>query len=417
MQMNKNALYWIMLSELLGPGSYRINEIIDYFDTPYNIFSSTPAELAGSGVFSGRKIEELQMHNDKKAKRIIQQCAASGYAVLTPDDSEYPARLREIKGYPAVLYVWGELPRIDDELTIAMVGARDASAYGLMAAGQMSGALTRAGALVISGGALGIDTQAHKSAIEAGGKTVAVLACGFNAPYLSENAPLRQSIARSGAVISELPPDGKVTKAAFPIRNRIISGLSLGTLVVEASERSGSLITASHAASQGRDVFAIPGGILSQSYKGTNKLLRDGAKPVFSAVDVIEGYLSRYKDKIDAESMSDDILERAREIELKAADKALMEREKLEKPTRIRPGSNQLEWGEIEKKKKNQLPENICGNSRKIYDIINFEPLNLDQLANKTALDAGQLLGALTELEMLGYIESMPGGRYVAKGS
>ena len=411
MQMNKNALYWIMLSELLGSGSYKINEIIDCFRTPYNIFSSSPTELACSGVFSGRKIAEFEMLTDKRAKRIIQQCAASGYDILTPDDREYPRRLREIKGYPAVLYVWGQLPRIDEELTIAMVGARDASAYGLMAAGQMSGALTRAGALVVSGGALGIDTQAHKSAIEAGGKTVAVLACGFNAPYLSENAPLRQSIARSGAVVSELPPDGKVTKAAFPIRNRIISGLSLGTLVVEASERSGSLITASHAAAQGRDVFAIPGGILSQSYKGTNKLLRDGAKPVFSAIDVIEGYLSRYKDKIKAESMSDDILERAREIELKAADKALMDRERQ---TGVRPGSDQLEWGN---KKKIPLPADISGNSRKIYDIINFEPLNLDQLANKTALDAGQLLGALTELEMLCYIESMPGGRYVAKGS
>lgn len=185
---------------------------------------------------------------------------------------------------------------------MAVVGTRSATPYGHKTAFRLSYRLAECGALIVSGGALGIDSEAHRGALQAGGRTIAVLGCSIDYPYLSANAELRKMISEHGALISEYPPGTPPSKVSFPIRNRLISGLALGTVVVEASIKSGSLITADHALNQGKDVFAVPGNIMSSAYAGSNRLLSDGAKPVFSAADILSEYTSQYPHKINMDT-------------------------------------------------------------------------------------------------------------------
>ena len=207
--------------------------------------------------------------------------------VITWNDPEYPHRLKEIDSSPPVLYVRGSLLP-DDECCIAIVGTRRASAYGRQSAEELAGDLARNGITIVSGLARGIDTVAHEASLQAGGRTIAVSACGLDMVYPSSNAALARRVIEQGALISEFPLGATPRAEHFPLRNRIISGMSLGVLVVEAGERSGALITAHQAAEQNREVFAIPGNIFSSSSKGTNNLIQEGAKLVRNCSDIFE---------------------------------------------------------------------------------------------------------------------------------
>lgn len=197
-----------------------------------------------------------------------------------------------------MLFVWGDETILNSEVMLSVVGTRKASNYSMRVTRLLSSKLARAGAVIVSGGALGVDSAAHTGAME-GGRTIAVLGCGFGTDYLRDNAALRREISKNGAVITEYFPFTPASRTTFPMRNRIISGMSLGTIVVEAGERSGSLITARLALSEGRDVFAVPGEVITSAFTGTNRLIHDGAKPVFTALDVLEEYYYTYPDKID----------------------------------------------------------------------------------------------------------------------
>ena len=293
-----NLLYWVWLQGALGPGSRKALSLARALDSPREVYRADEARLQSLKMLSERELRSLRSYPLEKARRVLEDCERDGLQVVTPQSPSYPERLREIPDPPVALYIKGTLPRVDDEVCIAIVGTRKATDYGREAAKRLSMRLCRAGTVIVSGGALGVDSAAHSGALRAGGTTIAVLGCGIGYPYLEGGRSMRDEISSHGALISEYPPGTQPSKTTFPCRNRLIAGLCLGTVIVEAGENSGSLITARLAAEQGRDVFAIPGNVMSKNYTGTNRLLRDGAKPVYSALDVLEEYQPLFSHKL-----------------------------------------------------------------------------------------------------------------------
>ena len=278
----------VRLSLVAGIGPRLRKALLEEFGTPSAVLAAAPADLRrvrGVGAELTRRIAMAKEQIDVQAE--LELCAAHQIAILGDTDSGYPRALREIHDPPGILFVRGEiLPQ--DALAIAIVGSRHATQYGLAQAERLAGSLARAGITIVSGLARGIDAAAHRGALAAGGRTLAVLGSGLLNMYPPEHAELADEIAGHGAVISEAPPKSPPLSGAFPQRNRIISGLSLGVLVVEASAASGALISARHAMEQGRDVFAVPGRVDNRMSRGCHRLIRDGAKLVETADDVLE---------------------------------------------------------------------------------------------------------------------------------
>lgn len=281
--------YRAALTMVPGIRSSRLGSLVAFFGSARTAWTAPRRDLflcpcideeAANNLHNLR--EKIDVHN------LAAEWEQKGIGVVCQDDGAYPARLRKIFDPPAVLYYRGRLPR--DELLIAIVGARKASAYGRNAATMLATGLAEAGAGVVSGAARGIDSVAHSGALDGGGYTVAVLGCGVDVVYPPENGRLLDRIAEQGAIVSEYWPGAPPQAQFFPVRNRIISGLARGVVVVEAAARSGSLITADWALEQGRDVFAVPGSIFAGTSSGANRLLKQGAKPVTTAADILEEY-------------------------------------------------------------------------------------------------------------------------------
>ena len=279
--------YWIGFNNVRGIGPARLTALLDVFGSVEAAWAS-PADALREIGLDRRSIANLvEARGELDLAAELETINRAGVQVLTWEDGRYPERLRQIDDPPPVLYVRGEL-RPADDWAVAIVGTRRASNYGREAARMLAADLARAGVTIISGLARGIDGQAHRAAMEAGGRTIAVLGSGVDVIYPWENRSLAEEIVGHGALVSEYalgtPPEAN----NFPPRNRIISGLSRGVIVVEAGEQSGALITADFAAEQGRDVFAVPGSIFQRGSQGTNRLIRDGAQPVLSANDILE---------------------------------------------------------------------------------------------------------------------------------
>jgi len=276
----------LTLIDGVGPRLYHL--LLGRFGSPEAVFSAPESELlAVSGV--GRRLAE-RLRNPPSlddAKRLVEECTAAGIDILWPEHVRYPRLLKEIPDPPLVLFTRGEL-RTEDELAVAIVGTRHASTYGLKMAETLAAGLARTGVTIVSGLARGIDAAAHRGALAAGGRTIAVLGSGVQRIYPPEHTSLAEEIIASGAIMSEAPPHAPPHGGMFPQRNRIISGISLGVVIVEAGETSGALITARHAAEQNREVFAVPGRADSPNARGCNRLLRDGAKWVESAQDILD---------------------------------------------------------------------------------------------------------------------------------
>ncbi len=271
-----------------GVGPLMIQRLLAHFSSAQRVLSASAGELTyvpGIGPTLAKRIAAARAEIDVDEQ--LRLASENNIAILTPESPEYPPLLKEIPDPPGVLFVLRELKEIDG-LAVAIVGTRHASRYGLKQAETLGGSLARAGFTVVSGMARGIDTAAHRGALKAGGRTIAVLASGVLAPYPPENKELSEQIAQQGCLLSEAAPTMPPHSAMFPQRNRIISGLTLGTIVVEAADRSGALITARHAGEQNRQVFAVPGQIDNRLATGTNRLIRDGARLVTSIDDVLE---------------------------------------------------------------------------------------------------------------------------------
>ena len=286
--MEKEKLkYWVGFTLVPGIGRVRFGQLENYFGDLKNAWKASPGELRNSGLDSGsiKSITASRPGIDLDSE--IEKMERSQVHAFTFHDSEYPARLKETYDYPPVLYVQGSiLPQ--DEWCLAIVGTRRATVYGRQVTEEISTDLARSKITIVSGLARGIDTVAHHAALEAGGRSFAIFACGLDTIYPPENAALARRIIENGALISEYPLGIRPRADNFPRRNRIMSGLSLGTLVIEAGETSGALITARMALEQNREVFAVPGSILSPTSYGTNHLIQEGAKLVAVYTDILE---------------------------------------------------------------------------------------------------------------------------------
>jgi len=284
---NKDIKYWVGLSLIPGIGRVKLTQLENYFASLEDAWKATSAELKQAGLDNNsiRAITSWRPRVSPEAE--MEKLGRYGVKVFTWHDPSYPSRLKEIYDYPPLLYVRGSLLP-EDEWCLAVVGTRRASVYGRQVTEEIVGDLVRSKITIVSGLAKGIDSIAHRSALDAGGRSIAVFACGLDVVYPSENADLARSIIQHGALISEYPLGTRPKADNFPRRNRIMSGMSLGVLIVEAGETSGALITTNLALEQNREVFAIPGSILSPASRGTNHLIQEGAKLVRDYTDILE---------------------------------------------------------------------------------------------------------------------------------
>lgn len=384
---------WIWLSECLNSGSRKIKIILSHFGTIEAVYAATPEEYEALPRTVNDKDKELLCHKSLvRVRKIISDCKEKNIRIITPQDEEYPECLWDISTPPAVLYARGEPLNVKDIPAIAVVGTRRASKNGQESARKIARDIALGGGTVVTGFARGVDTLATEGAVSAGGKTVAVLGCGADICYPSENKRLMDAVLKNGTVVSEYPPGTRPTRLSFPMRNRIISGITLGTVVVEAPEKSGALITANFALEQGRDVFAVPAGIFERSSQGSNRLIREGAIPVMSGHDILSEYVRLFGDRINPGITDSDTEE-------------IPQTENIEKIK--------------EEKKEFSFPDGyldkFSDDDRAVMTAIAGAELRADDIAEKSGIPIQKVLALLTLLEIRGHLKQLAGGRFVIK--
>ena len=384
--------YWVWLTALPGLSGQSRRALLEHFGSPESVYYAEPPELL---QVEGVTAEQVRLLSDKSlaaADRILEDCARKDIFLLTMQDVLYPQRLRNIFDPPLLLYGKGAMPSFDDEAAIAVVGTRSCSPYGLRSAEHFGYSLAREGALVVSGLARGIDASAHEGALRAGGITAAVLGCGPDIAYPAENARLYADILSSGVVLSEYPPGTEARSWHFPVRNRIISGLSVATLVVEAPEKSGALITAATALDQGREVFAVPGPIDARTSLGCNALLRDGAGLAAQSSDILSGYYLRFPHKLHPRGDRPPLAEPPAGPE---------DTPRREKPMQDKPRPPQPAAPALPRRSGRDLSDLELSLLRILDDKI---PLLIDEAADRLQLPVAQVLSAVTIMEIDGLI-------------
>lgn len=391
--MNGNKKYWIWLSDIMGAGA-RVEDIFSYFSSAREVYEADRTQRIVSGVFSRRQIDALDTVSLKRAENAIEICKKNGWKIYTLEDSEYPELLHRLPDRPLVLFVDGDISCLNDRIAVGVVGTRNPSYESIAVARKICADMAAKGAVTVSGGALGIDSAAHEGAIEGGGKTVCVMGCGLGSSYLRENEPLRREIARNGALITEYLPFTEATRYSFPARNRIISGVSHGVLVIEAGEKSGSLITARRAVEQGREVFAVPGSILTSAYTGVNRLIRDGAKVATCADDILSSFALMYPERLNL-SKNAVLNETETEIILENAVKQ-----------KVKESSARV---------KKNAPDTLDSDAKAIYEFFGTEPIHADELCVMSGLPVSKVLSALMMLEFEGLVEAAEGKNYRIK--
>ena len=364
MDMSK-LVYWIWLATRIGVGPARIKPLLNYFDTPECIYKTGYKDLRDINGLNASVVKELMNKDLFASENIIQKCQRLGFGIVTQADSQYPDRLKNIYDPPVVLYVKGNLPKVNEYAAIGIVGTRRCTPYGLKNAEAAGYKLSKRGFIVVTGLAEGIDTAATKGALQGNTPTIGVIGSGLDIVFPAQNRSLYEAVSANGAVISEYSPGTPAVKGHFPSRNRIISGISNGVAVIEAPERSGALITADRALEQGRDVFSLPGNVDATACAGSNKLLRDGAIPFITADDIIDEYrdsLNTYKKLFDNTAT----------VEYIGLDKLI----------------NKLD-----------------GSARIIAESIGNKPVDTSEIIATTGLDTQSVLSTLTIMELDGYLQ------------
>lgn len=372
--------YYIWITNLFGVGPEKARKLLEHFKGAKNVYEADRNEYLSVEGITQSDAQKLSDKSLDLSNHIIETCEKDKIQIITIDDAKYPEKLKNIWAPPIVLYVKGELPQIDGRLTIAVVGTRRPTLSALAVSRQISAQLSRRGVLVVSGMAKGVDASAHTGAIKVGCPTLAVLGCGVDVCYPPENRNLKEAIEKNGAVISEFPPNTRPLAGNFPVRNRIISGLCDGVLVVEAGERSGALITANHALEQGRDVFAIPGNIENEKSLGTNSLIKQGAYLVTNAEDIISEYENVYGDTLISVENMKVSNETLKSTQVSVAQKA----------EEIKQSGEKTDYSEAEKKILELLLDGEC---------------HIDVICEKTGLSAGDTASAVTMLLIKGKID------------
>jgi DNA processing protein len=356
--------YWLGFNKVRGIGPAKVRALLDHFGDLEAAWRGSQSDLAEAGL-DKRALESLEAaRTGIDLDTLVEDVERAGFQTLCWDDAGYPRRLREIDNPPPLLFVRGELTTADD-WAVAIVGTRKASTYGKEVAHELATSLAAAGVTVVSGFARGIDATAHLAALEAGGRTLAVLGSGLDKLYPAEHAALAERLVGQGALISDYPLGTPPEATNFPPRNRIISGLTLGTIVVEAAAESGALITTEFTMEQGREVFAVPGNIFNRNSQGPNKLIQLGAKMVTSAEDVLE------------------------ELNLKMASHQAEARAQLS----LFDGADETE--------------------KKLLAHLSAEPLHADELSVLTSLPIATISSALAMMELKGMARQVGGMTYV----
>ena len=409
-------LYSLWLHVCLSYNSKNIRDILQFFGSAENVFAASSGELEESGLFSKKELVRLADKDLAEANRITERCAYLGYRIYCLDGEDYPLSLKSISDPPTVIFTSGDVSAFDKR-AVAVVGARNPTLTGKKTAFDISYDLASRGFVIVSGGAEGIDTQAHKGALQSGGLTVCVLGGGLNHKYLVKNASLRDEIAKHGLLVTEYPPDMEPTSYTFPRRNRIISALSECTVVVEASMGSGSLITAGDAREQGKLLFAVPGSIDSYSSSGTNKMLTEGAFAALSADDIMKRLDSHIVEESEIDSSTiKSIRQEGKNAKNTKTGRKSEPKKKTDRPktktSLLNLNENKAQKPEKQEKDDNFLSGLLTENAMTVYHTIPETPFFADSLSEELDIEIGQLLSALTELEIMGLIKALPGGRY-----
>lgn len=399
--------YWLWLTNLEGLTIQQRLALLEHFGQPDKVYFGDSGEYA---LVEGMTRQAMAALADKSldgADKILGDCQSLGLRIITIQDAEYPDRLRNIYDPPLVLYVQGRMPAFDDEVAIAMVGSRKVSPYAQMMGEKLAFQMAGLGAVIVSGLAAGGDAAAHRGALRAGGFTAAVIAGGHDVIYPRENRWLYEDIAVRGVILSEYPPGTPHDRTHFPVRNRIISGLCLGTVVIEAPERSGTLITVNHALDQGRDIFALPGQADDWHCTGSNRLLRDGAGVVVDAWDVLSCYAARFPHKLKPFRA-----EEPRHFGVSAEEKprsAGKRASRAEEP-------EELSAEQTQEAAKPQLDlsgdHGLTDDQIKIVRTLGERTMQVDDIIEETEIPTRRVLSALTMLELDGVVEQSSGKRF-----
>jgi DNA processing protein len=428
----KDIIYFIWYALKCGAGSSEGVRLLEYFNDVKEIYDAGYDELMSAGDFSPEFLNRFSDRDLSHAESILEFCFLNDIRIISCDSDDYPERLRTIYNKPIVLYLRGEIENLSQKLCIGVVGTRQMSNYGKHATFDIVRNLCSYGCVIVSGAAYGIDTVANNTALYFESETIAVLGSGIDIPYPYENKDMLDRIAEHGIVMSEYPPGTPPAGYNFPKRNRIISGLSDGLLVVEAGEKSGALITARRAADQGRYVYAVPGGIYQTESRGTNSLIRDGARLCMRAEDIVEDFTDRFKierledflrnEKYLRYEMRSKYREMAQSTEsVKPAP--IYQKEINKKEQLVKSNSTQAE-SELPNLQPEQKTTHKISNSRdciytKLNDIqkqvFDAMPDGVSILPDKlteTGLSAGDVMSSLTVLELYSAVEALPGGLY-----
>jgi len=363
--VRESTKYWIGINMNPATTPARFHLLLNYFPSVEAIWNASAEELESIDGFRDAADRFCDGRDKEAVEKELKRCRELDVSVITLEDGDYPESIRTIDKPPPVLYVKGEYEE-SDQLGVAMVGTRKNTHYGKKVAKKLADQLVREGLTLVSGMARGIDTYSHRSALNSGGRTVAVMGTGFGHIYPKSNANLMRKIANNGAVVTEFPFQQRPAKWTFPQRNRIISGLTRGTIVVEAPESSGALITAHDALSQGREVFAVPGDVRKPTMKGTHGLIKDGAKLVEDASDVVE----EFKDLQVALPFDD---------------------------------------GEDKDDPESGLSED----QQKVYSQLEYEPIHFNDLVAGTDFSPARLSHIMFQLEMENLVEQIEGNKWV----
>ena len=403
--LSNETISLIHLNMIQGVGLKTVQCLHDVFGSAARALQATPDELEKIDRLSPAMLDLLKRKPTQyPIERELELIREYDCRVVTLYDDAYPEYLKEIETPPLVLYIRGELIP-EDSLSLSIVGSRDAKDYGRKVSYRLSYQLAQRGFTIVSGLARGIDTSAHRGALEASGRTIAVMGSGLSFIYPAANSDLAEKIAESGALISEFPMGVKPKPRNFPRRNRIISGLTLGTVVVEASNRSGALITARLAGEQGREVFAVPGEIFSELSTGTHKLINNGAKLINTVDDLLNELPSYALNRIPSDVST---------AQMPRAETEASQEQSTEK-TDPKPATAQSP-AKVQQPIQSAPPPGLTPDERTVFDAIETPSSHIDTIVRTTQLPISQVSSVLLMLELKGIVQQLPGKQFAKTG-
>ena len=375
----QNLVYDVWLNSKESLAGDKAKLLLDIYGSAENIYNADKAELSKHEFLTANTVRALMNKQLWRAEKDVETAINLGVSLIPLKSPSYPARLKTIFAPPPLLYAKGNLSLLHDPLAFCIVGTRHATAYGISSALQLSQALSLCGMTIVSGCAEGIDTAAHRGALKSGGKTIGVVGCGIDVNYPSSNKTVRESITEQGVIISEFPFKTPPYSKNFPKRNRLLSGLSLGVAVIEADRKSGSLITASYALEQEKDIFALPGNVSSRQSHGTNKLIQQGAYLITCPEDIVFQYVSRYPE--------------------------LFKRETVE-PVPPSPPET------VKTEEKKLLTLNLSEDEHELVKLLSSTPTHIDSIIEKSGKSASSVAALLTVLQIKGVVKESTGKFY-----